>query len=139
MKNRSNIKRRSVKRILIVLGTVIILIAVSAFAMMYKTAAQVNAFVYPRIPMNLVADGEYSGFCDAGLVKAEVTAEVSSHKIVRIELIRHENGLGKPAEAILDQMVRQNTDDVDIVSGATLSSKTIRSAVNSALQKGLTQ
>ena len=38
---------------------------------------------------------------------------------------------------MIDEMVKNNTDDVDIVSGATTSSKTIRDAVNVALQCGL--
>ena len=36
-----------------------------------------------------------------------------------------------------EKQVRQNTDDVDAVSGATISSQTIRNAVNRALQQGL--
>ena len=37
---------------------------------------------------------------------------------------------------MLDEMVKNNTYDVDCVSGATASGKTIRNAVNKALQKG---
>ena len=42
-----------------------------------------------------------------------------------------------PAEAMLEEMIKANTDDVDAVSGATCSSHTIRNAVNNALQEGL--
>ena len=56
---------------------------------------------------------------------------------VNINLLKHQCGTGKPAEVIIDDMVKKNTDDVDSVSGATASSKTIRNAVNKALQCGL--
>lgn len=89
------------------------------------------------INMEQVADGIYTGSSDGGLVKVEVEVEVKDHKIVNINLLKHECGKGKPAEIMLEEMVQKNTDDVDCVSGATDSSKTIRNAVNKALQSGL--
>lgn len=71
------------------------------------------------------------------MVQVEVEVEVKDHKIVNINLLKHECGTGKPAESILDEMVKNNTDDADVVSGATVSSKTLRNAVNKALQSGL--
>ena len=38
---------------------------------------------------------------------------------------------------MLPEMLRQNTSEVDTVSGATLSSKVIRAAVRDALAKGI--
>ena len=73
---------------------------------------------------------------DAGLVEAEVEVEVKDHKIVKINLLKHKCGKGKAAESTMKEMVKKNTDNVDGVSGATASSKTIRNAVNQALQKG---
>lgn len=63
--------------------------------------------------------------------------EVRDHQIVNINLLRHDCGKGKPAEIMLEEMVDKNTDNVDCVSGATASSRTIRNAVNIALQKGI--
>ena len=62
---------------------------------------------------------------------------MENHKITKIDLLKHQNGKGKPAEATLDEMIKANTDDVDAVSGATYSSKTIRNAVNKALKEGM--
>lgn len=64
----------------------------------------------------------------------EVT--VKSHKIASIEIKRHDKGKGKPAEAIIDAMVRNNTTDVELVTGATMSSLVIRAAVINALSQG---
>ncbi len=70
-------------------------------------------------------------------MKVTVLVTVKNHKISEIEILRHENGMGKPAESIVGTMIEKNTYDVDIVSGATISSKVIKNAVFNALQQGL--
>jgi len=91
------------------------------------------------IDMAQVADGTYIGESKAAMVAVRVQVTVKDHAIAHIELLEHQTGLGKPAEAMLPVMVEQNTDDVDTVAGATASSLTIRNAVNEALRQGLSQ
>ena len=90
-----------------------------------------------EIDMSKVADGTYTGSSDCEVVQAEVEVTVKDHKITEVKLLRHVNGQGEKAEEIVNEMVKQNTYDVDGVSGATYSSNTIKHAVNVALQKGL--
>lgn len=84
-----------------------------------------------------VADGIYVGIEETELVKVTVKVEVKDHTIQDIQLIRHINGKGEPAEAMILEMIGENTSEVDAVSGATLSSKTIRAAVRKALAQGV--
>ena len=84
-----------------------------------------------------VADGTYEGSAETPLVKVTVAVTVENHTLKDIQLLRHENGKGAPAEAMLPEMLRQNTSEVDTVSGATMSSKAIRAAVRDALAKGV--
>lgn len=90
----------------------------------------------PVTRISAVEDGIYEGEAETALVKVTVLVTVADHQIRDIQLTRHENGRGAPAEAMLAEMVRQNTSEVDTVSGATMSSKTIRAAVRNALAKG---
>ena len=83
-----------------------------------------------------VADGTYEGTAKTPLVKVTVEVTVQKHALREIRLLRHENGQGAPAEAMLPEMLSRNTSEVDSVSGATLSSKAIRAAVRNALAKG---
>lgn len=83
-----------------------------------------------------VADGTYEGTAETPLVKVTVEVTVQKHALREIRLLRHENGQGAPAEAMLPEMLSRNTSEVDSVSGATLSSKAIRAAVRNALAKG---
>ena len=130
--------KKKIKAILIVAASVVILF-VALIAVMFGVMNKevLDKQVNTEIDMEQVADGTYTGSSNGGLVKVEVEVEVKDHKIVNINLLKHECGKGKPAESMLEEMVEKNTDDVDGVSGATASSKTIRNAVNKALQSGI--
>lgn len=99
--------------------------------------AKVAALTFSEIDLTEVEDGIYEGECDTGIVRARVHVTVSDHRLASIDLSEHENGKGTPAEAILEQMVRDQTTAVDAVSGATCSSKVIRKAVENALAVGV--
>lgn len=129
--------KKIVKRVGIICVIFILIFGTMIFFLFTKTQDAVEKQVNVEIDMNLVADGIYTGSSDGGLVQVEVEVEVKDHAIQNITLVKHANGKGKPAEAMLDEMVKENTDNVDEVSGATVSSKTIRNAVNNALQQGL--
>lgn len=89
------------------------------------------------VELSDVEDGTYEGIEETPLVKVTVAVTVKSHEITDIQIIRHENGKGTPAEAMIPEMIQWNTSEVDGVSGATLSSKTIKAAVRNALTQGV--
>ena len=122
----------------IVLVAVVCLIGLGFLTMSKQQSDALAKLENVTVDMSRVADGTYTGASDASMVQVEVSVTVKDHAITDIQLIRHKNGLGKPAEAMLSAMVAQNTDDVDTVAGATASSLTIRNAVNQALRQGLT-
>jgi uncharacterized protein with FMN-binding domain len=78
----------------------------------------------------------YQGEAETTFVKVVVQVEVSDHKILRIDILEHDNGFGKKAEQIVSDMVDQNSIEVAVVSGATSSSLVIKSAVSDALANG---
>ena len=100
-----------------------------------RSMAELDAV--PVIPLSAVTDGVYEGVQETPLVKVTVSVTVQNHAIAGIQLLRHENGRGAPAEALLEEMVRGNTSEVEVVSGATMSSKVITAAVRNALAKGV--
>lgn len=114
----------------------LVVIAIMAITMFSTAKKDMDALSYYRVDAGQVKDGTYNGIAETTLVKAEVEVEVKNHKITEIRLTRHDNGLGAKAESILKDMVDENTYEVDGVSGATLSSEVIKSAVSDALQKG---
>lgn len=95
-----------------------------------------TAMEYEEVDMSEVADGVYLGEVDAGLVYVKVSVTVNENKLINIRILKHKNGLGSKAESIITEMLQQNSYKVDAVSGATLSSEAIKSAVSKALKKG---
>jgi uncharacterized protein with FMN-binding domain len=49
--------------------------------------------------------------------------------------VKHVNGQGKPAEVITEKVIETQSLQVDVVSGATYSSKVILKAIENALAK----
>lgn len=113
---------------IVVFGTIGCL---SLTASMKKSLAKIEN---EDINMETVEDGSFEGHSELGPVKVDVKVLVENHKLKRVELLRHECGLGHLADVIVDKMVEQNTWDVDAVSGATVSSGIIKNAVNKALR-----
>ena len=89
------------------------------------------------IDMSKLKDGVYEGHSELGPVIVNVKVTVEKGKIIGVEILEHQNGLGQAANVIVEDMVEQNTYDVDAVTGATVSSEVIMNAVNNALQKGI--
>jgi uncharacterized protein with FMN-binding domain len=86
----------------------------------------------------LVRDGRHVGSYDASLVKASVAVEVSYGVMTRIDILSHDcSPIGKPAEAIVPRVLAAQSLAVDIVSGATGSSKTLLKAMENALLEGM--
>ncbi len=119
-------------KILLVIGCIlgIGLVMKKQVSQMYQQLDEVSV-----VALDHVADGTYTGTAETPLVKVTVEVTVEDHTLENIRLLRHENGQGTPAEAMLPEMLSRNTSEVDTVSGATMSSKAIRAAVRNALAK----
>ena len=97
---------------------------------------QVAAIKIGDINLAEVSDGSYIGNYDVSIIKAEVKVDVIDHKIMNIELIKHENGKGESAELIIPQVIEAQSVQVDTISGATNSSKVILKSIELALESG---
>lgn len=94
---------------------------------------KVDAIQIRNISLAAIPDGEYLGACDVDFVAAKVRVLVEDHTIAGVELLEHYNGRGESAEVIPGRIVAEQRIDVDIVTGATSSSKVIMKAVQNAL------
>ncbi|MDR2478179.1 MAG: FMN-binding protein [Treponema sp.] len=83
--------------------------------------------------LSVIPDGTYRGDSKVGPVRVTLDVTVQDRTITGIEIIRHFNGLGKKAEAIVPAIIAAQSLEVDVVSGATGSSKAILKAVENSL------
>ncbi len=85
------------------------------------------------VDFSLVEAGSYEGYWDGDMVKARVAVSADDRHVTDIEILKHECGLGSPAEAIVGRVVERQSLQVDTVSGATYSSRVILRAIENAL------
>lgn len=119
--------------------TIVIVILLAGHIVTYFmdfTAYQkkISGIEIEEMDISQVADGLYEGEYDAGYIYAKVQVEVKAGKIVSLSLLEHRNERGKPAEALLDDVLEKQAIDVDTISGATNSSKVIKQAIANALK-----
>ena len=119
-----------------IVAAIVIIIAgigIAISSMIGNYRRQVDAMHIANVNLAEVPDGTYEGRCETLLVSADVRVTVKDHQIKEVELVRHDNGKGAAAEVITDRIVEAQSLEVDIVSGATSSSKVILKAIEDAL------
>lgn len=121
----------------IVIAIVVILLGVVGFKVVNAYKEKIDETTITNVDLTKVSDGTYTGSYDATMVSAEVKVTIQDHKITDIVLVKHNNGKGAPAEVIPDKVKSAQSLDVDIVSGATSSSKVILKAIENALNSGI--
>ncbi len=133
-KNNTPKSRRKILKTVSIIA-VLILFLLIAFIILMLNQKPVN-LVINHIDLSGISDGTYTGDADNGLVKVSASVEVQNGRITDITLLKHDNLLGKPAEKIIDNIIAEQSLQVDAISSATYSSDTIRKAVENALRNG---
>ena len=130
------------KRIWLTVLIVAVLIAVVGFFMlrtfiekMEANNEQLEQLTIENVDLSRVPDGTYEGTYESFPLKAVVTVTVKDHNITDITINKHDNGRGQDAERITGDIMREQSLDVDVITGATYSSKVILKAVEMALKK----
>ena len=126
------------KKVLKVLGIIALCFFILAGGLLFfiksmGTPEDIQAMQINPVDFSTISDGTYKGSCDLSLVQVELTVKVSGKKVTEIIIDKHKNGMGKKAEKIVDSIIEKQSLEVDIISGATTSSKAILKAVETAL------
>jgi uncharacterized protein with FMN-binding domain len=86
-----------------------------------------------------VKDGSYQGAYSYGGSDFLVQVTVKDHKIEEIDILKAFTGTppSKKAQAILDTVIAHQSLDVDVITGATTTSKAYLKCIENALREGL--
>ena len=87
--------------------------------------------------LNQLNDGVYRGNYELTDTPVKVTLDVviQDQRISKIEIIKHTSSpIGKKSEKIIESVIEKQSLEVDVISGATASSKTILKAIENALR-----
>ena len=124
------------RRFLIALLAVAVLLAAVggiAYVVMNRNLERLAAETIPTPDLSRIPDGAYRGEYDAMPVRVTVEVTVKDHAMRDIRILKHDNGQGKPAERITSDVLTAQRLDIEVVAGATYSSKVILKAVQAAL------
>lgn len=121
-------------KVLVAVLSVFLIICITAYFVIERNLKNLKYIVIDPIELSEVEDGIYKGKYSSIPVSATVQVSVVDHKIVSIEIIEHINGQGSKAESIIDEIIRTQSIDVDVISGATYSSQVIKQAISKALR-----
>lgn len=124
----------------IIISVISIVVICSVLAINYlkrisNYKEKVNNIVIQEVKLDNKKDGKYIGEFDADVISAKVEVEIKNKKISNINIIEHKNERGTSAEVIPQKVVDAQSLKVDVVSGATNSSKVILKAIDNALSK----
>ncbi|MCL2130694.1 MAG: FMN-binding protein [Treponema sp.] len=109
------------------------LLAIIPAILLLTTCVNLDEIVITNPDLSGIADGVYQGNSKVGPVRVTLDVTMRENKITSIEIIKHFNGRGKEAEAIIPRIIQEQSLQVDVISGATASSKAFLLAVEDAL------
>ncbi|MCC0684664.1 FMN-binding protein [Clostridioides sp. ZZV14-6345] len=136
MKTQNEVTNKKKKSLKILKISVVLCFVFVFIIILIASNLKPEKLVVKNINLANVKNGIYTGSADNKLVKATVSVEVNNGRIQNINILKHDNLLGKPAEKIITNIIEQQSLNVDAISSATYSSDTIRKAVENALRKG---
>jgi len=130
----SAMKKKIILTVIIIVA-IIVLVAVIMVKRANSNLENLAGLPLGNVDLEAVSDGKYSGSYTAFPVSAVVAVTVENHQITRVDLIEHSHGQGAPGEAVIDRVLQDQSLQVDLVSGATYSSKVILLAIEDALNR----
>ncbi len=85
--------------------------------------------------LSRIADGSYEGSAEYAGFEYVVNVDVTEHKINRVHILENRDSpYAKFAEGIIERVVKQQSPDVDGITGATTTSKCLMKAIEAALE-----
>jgi uncharacterized protein with FMN-binding domain len=126
----------SKRGILIAFVFLVATIAMSIYSAIknYQQLSFIRKLPVAAIDLSVINDGDYKGsFCYSHFCY-KVNVSISSHAISAVTILRNRNSdYGKKAAAISERIIKAQSLQVDMISGATITSKSIVKSVEKAL------
>ena len=126
--------KKSKKAIIIVCIAFVLLLVIGIIAVGI-IVNRANNLSIQTPALSEISNGKYIGEYSVPPVFVKVEFTVEHHQITDVDILQHENGLGSPAERLVNDVIQIQSLDVDAISGATVSSKCILKAIENALNR----
>jgi uncharacterized protein with FMN-binding domain len=127
---------------IIIAALVIMVISMAIFMVTVypkiKEQADVRKMAINDIPLSDIIDGTFRGDFNYGDFTYEVEVIVQEHVIKDIKILenRQDSEYARKATAVVNNVLKAQSLNVDVVTGATTTSKALLKAIENALAKG---
>ena len=126
------------KFIKIVLSIILVFVLIGVGGIFYITRGLESgkSLVIKDVNPFSISDGTYSGKYSSGRWTNELNVTVKQGKITKIDVVKDVK-FSKPevTKELFDRIVKKQNTEVDIVSGATVTSKAYLKSIENALKK----
>ncbi|MBC2582154.1 FMN-binding protein [Clostridium sp. DJ247] len=116
---------------------VIILFGVSGIFFLTRGIEAGRQQVINNVDLRQLSDGTYDGKYESGRWSNELMVTIKDNKISKIDMVKDvtipKSGV---SDELFNKVVKKQNTDVDVVSGATVTSKAYLKAIEDALKKG---
>ncbi|MCF7932498.1 MAG: FMN-binding protein [Acholeplasmataceae bacterium] len=126
------------KRHIILIVAILVIIAVVITVVLMVQRSERNIEEMMKITLTdpdlmELEDGTYEGSYGSIPIAVKVTVTIEEHRITNITIVEHVHGQGEQGEIIISQVIFNQSIEIDLIAGATYSSKAILLAIDDAL------
>lgn len=125
--------KKALKMIGIIL-LILVLVIVTTYMNIKKDIDELAKMDISNVDLSTIDDGTYEGSYKTFPITVVLNVTIKDHKIENIKIIKHDTGKGKRAETITNDVIDNQSIEVDTIAGATYSSKVILKAIEDALE-----
>jgi uncharacterized protein with FMN-binding domain len=121
-----------------IIGAIVAIAAIFLGSCTSTEVLETRALPIDRIDLSAAKDGSYQGEFTYGSYTYHVEVMIAGRRINDIKILENrDTPHAKKAEAVIPEILAQQRNDVDAISGATTTSKALLKAIEGALKKSL--
>ncbi|HPF16585.1 MAG TPA: FMN-binding protein [Thermotogota bacterium] len=125
----------------IITGVIVIAVAIAGgigWSKISKEHQQIRNLPLNKVNFSHLKDGTYKGFYEGGMYKwreNEIQVKVEDGQVTNIQVLQHKENRPKEfTDKLFNQVIESQSLQVDIITGATLTSKAYLQGVENALK-----
>lgn len=113
---------------------ILVLVGVGGIFYLSRGLDEGENLIIERVDLSLIDDGVYNGEYTAGRFSNKVRVEIKDNKIVKLSLLE-DLRFDKPevTEELFNRIIAEQKNNVDVITGTTISCKSYLKAVENAL------
>jgi uncharacterized protein with FMN-binding domain len=124
------------KKIVRITVSLLIIIAIGGVFFITRGLKSGVNLIINNVDLSSLSDGTYDGKYNAGRWTNEMNVTIKDHKITKLDVVKDVSiSKFEVTNAMLSKVIKKQNTNVDVVSGATVTSKAYLKSIENALNK----